>query len=51
MKKLFLPVLLAVPALLTSCATPQPPQAYHGTDHDALVIESLDNSTSRLIQP
>ena len=46
-----LPALIALPLLLSSCATPQPPQVYHGTDHDALVIESLDGTTSRIIQP
>ena len=42
---------MALPLLLSSCSTPPPPQAYHGTDHTALVIESLDGSTSRIIQP
>jgi hypothetical protein len=51
MKKILLPALMALPILLTSCATPPPPQAYHATDHNALVIESLDGRTSRLIQP
>jgi hypothetical protein len=54
MKKLsiaILPALLALPLLLSSCSTPTPPQAYHGTVPGALVIESLDGSTSRIIQP
>ncbi len=51
MKKILLLKLLALPILLTSCATPPPPQAYHATDRSALVIESLDGRTSRLIQP
>ena len=42
---------MALPLMLTSCATPPPPQAYHTTDNSALVIESLDGRTSRLIQP
>jgi hypothetical protein len=51
MKKLFLPALMVLPILLSSCATPPAPQAFHTTDHTALVIESLDGRTSRLIQP
>ena len=51
MKKTLLIALAALPVMLTSCATPQPPQAYHGTDNGALVIESLDGRTSRIIQP
>lgn len=45
-------VVAAMPVLLSSCATPPPPpQAYHATDNSALVIESLDDHTSRMIQP
>ncbi len=51
MKKIILPVLLAVPFLLSSCATPPPPVAFHKTDNTTLVIESLDNKTSRIVQP
>lgn len=51
MKKILLPALVALPLLLSSCATPPPPQAYHGTDNSALVIESLDGHTSRIVQP
>lgn len=51
MKKILLPALMALPLLLSSCATPPPPQAYHGTDNSALVIESLDGRTSRIVQP
>ena len=42
---------MALPLLLTSCATPPPPQAYHATDNTALVIQSLDNRTSRIVLP
>ena len=51
MKKSLLLALAALPALLTGCATPPPPQAFHGTDHNAIVIKSVDNRTSEIIQP
>jgi hypothetical protein len=51
MKKIILPVLLALPLILSSCATPQPPVAFHKTDNTALVIESLDENTCQLLQP
>jgi hypothetical protein len=37
--------------LLTSCATPPPPQAFYNIDNTALVIKSLDSGTSQMIQP
>jgi hypothetical protein len=51
MKKIILPVLLVLPFILSSCATPQPPVAFHKTDNTALVIESLDDHTCQLLQP
>lgn len=51
MKNYFLPVLLALPFILSSCATPQPPVAFHKTDNTALVIESLDGRTCQMLQP
>ncbi len=51
MKVAFLTGLLAIPVLLTSCATPVPPQAFHKADNSALVIDSLDNNTCQIIQP
>jgi len=53
MKKTLLFTLAAVPLILTSCATPPPPppQAFHNVDNNALVIESLDEKTSAMIQP
>jgi hypothetical protein len=51
MKKILLPVLAAVPVLLSSCSTPPPPQAYHATDNTALIIESLDGRTSQILAP
>jgi len=37
--------------LLTSCATPEPMQAFHNTDSTALIIKSLDDQTCQMIQP
>jgi hypothetical protein len=37
--------------MLTSCATPKPPQAFHNTDNTALVVESLDARTCQMLQP
>lgn len=52
MKKIFFPLLAALPVLLSSCATPPPPpQVYRSGESPALVIESLDDKTSRLILP
>ena len=43
--------LAALPLLITACATPQPPQAFHNSDHSALIIESLNGQTGKIIQP
>ena len=51
MKKIYLLALAALPILLTSCATPPPPQAFHNTDNTALVIKSLDDTTCQMLQP
>jgi hypothetical protein len=51
MKIAILTGLLAIPVLLTSCATPPPPQAFHKVDNTALVIDSLDNNTCQVIEP
>jgi hypothetical protein len=51
MKIAVLTGLLALPVLLSSCATPQPPQAFHKTDNTALVIDSLDDNTCQVIAP
>ena len=51
MKKLLLLPLAALPLLLSSCSTPMPPQAYHGTDNSALVISATDARSSRIIMP
>lgn len=51
MKKLILLPLAILPLMLSSCATPPPPQAFHNTDDSALVIASIDGRTSRVIMP
>jgi hypothetical protein len=51
MKKALLLGLAALPVILSSCATPQPPVAYHGTDNTALVIDALDSRSSRIVMP
>lgn len=51
MNRIALLALAALPLLLTSCATPLPPEAFHNTDGTALVIKSLDNTTCEMLQP
>lgn len=51
MKKLFLIPLAVLPLMLSSCATPQPPQAYVPTDNSALVISAIDGQHSRILMP
>ena len=41
----------ALAFLLTSCATPLPPESFHNTDNTALIIKSLDEATCQIIQP
>jgi hypothetical protein len=43
--------LAALAITLTSCTTPQPPQAYHNTDNTALIVDSLDGRTCQMVQP
>jgi hypothetical protein len=52
MKSFNISTLLALVALAlisTSCATP--PRTFHNDDNTALVIESLDNQTCRMLRP
>jgi hypothetical protein len=49
-KSIFL-ALAALPLILTSCATPLPPVAFHQTDNTALVIKSFDDRTCQMLQP
>jgi hypothetical protein len=51
MKKTLLLSLAALPVMLSSCSTPEPPQAYHGSDNSALVVDAIDARTSRIIMP
>ena len=51
MKKSLLLSLAVLPVILSSCATPQPPVAYHTTDNTALVIDAMDARSSRIIMP
>lgn len=51
MKNFISLTLAALPLILTSCATPRPPVAFHNTDSTALVIKSLDNQTCQMLQP
>jgi hypothetical protein len=41
----------ALAITLTSCTTPQPPQAFHNTDNTALIVKSLDGRTCQMLQP
>ena len=46
------PMALAALAIsLTSCATSRPPQAFHNTDNNAVVIDSLDDKTGQILEP
>lgn len=51
MKQFCLLAFAVLPIVLTSCVTPEPPQAFHNTDNTALVIKSLDDNTCQMIQP
>ena len=51
MKNLIFVTLAALPLMLTSCATPPPPQVFRNTDNTALVIKSLDRETCQMVQP
>ena len=51
MKIIYSLALAGLAILLTSCATQQPPQAFYNTDSTALVIKSLVDNTSQMMQP
>jgi hypothetical protein len=51
MKIIYSLALAGLAIMLTSCATPQPPQAFHNTDSTALVIASLDDTTCQMVEP
>lgn len=44
-------LIAALPALLTACASPRPPQAFHNTDNSALIVKSLDTRSCELLAP
>ena len=37
--------------MMSSCATPRPPQAFHNTDDSALILKSFDARTCEVIAP
>jgi hypothetical protein len=49
--KLALAAIAALPLFITACASPRPPQAFHNTDHSALIIDSIDGRKSQIVQP
>lgn len=51
MKKIRLFFAMALPVVLASCATPQPPEVFHNTDNSALIVAALDTGTCQVIAP
>jgi hypothetical protein len=51
MKNGILPLIAALPVLLSSCATPPPRQAYHNANHSALIVKSLDARSCQVLAP
>jgi hypothetical protein len=51
MKKIILLLTVALPAILCSCASEQPRQAYRNTDNSALIVQSLDGSSCKVVSP
>ena len=51
MKLKYLLTLAALPLLLTGCATPHQPQAFHGSDNTALVIATADTKIAEMVAP
>jgi len=50
--KIFTTLALAALAIsLTSCTTTRPPQTFHNTDSNAVVIDSLDDKTGQIVEP
>lgn len=43
--------LLALSIIVTSCATPPPPQATYKANHPDLIVDSLDENTCQIILP
>jgi hypothetical protein len=51
MKKTILLLTVALPAILCSCASEHPRQAYRNTDNSALIVQSLDGSSCQVLAP
>ena len=51
MKEILLLAVATLPVLVSSCATPRLPQAFHNTDDSALIVKSFDNRTCEVIAP
>ena len=51
MKKIILLLTAALPVLVSSCASPRPPQAFHNTDDSAFIVASLDNRSCEVLAP
>jgi hypothetical protein len=51
MKKVLMPLIAALPVILSSCATEPQYHAFQNTDGSALIIESLDGSSCQVLAP
>ena len=51
MKAVLCTAVAAMSLMVCSCTTPTIPQAYHAADSNALVIESINGRTGRILQP
>jgi hypothetical protein len=51
MKKTFLLLTVALPIVLSSCATSRPPVAFHNTDNTALIVKAIDGSKCEVVAP
>jgi len=51
MKKAFLVLTVALPVLISSCATQTAPVAFRNTDNSALIVKSLDARSCEVISP
>ena len=51
MKKTLLLLTVALPVVLSSCATSRPPQAFHNADSSALIVQSLDTRSCQVVAP
>lgn len=50
-KSILLLLTAALPVVLSSCATSEPPQAFYNTDNSALIVESLDSHSCQALAP